>query len=218
LPGWNVYSRLAAIREAAELQAGVSLAPCRLRFPASGGEEELIGRTVVMSSHWWQAYRGEEWITITCGGPTGDPDGRWIEREGNGFVEFRVEENSHFAPRTGQNVIGGTILTVTQDGTDVGPQTPSQTGGRCGYSITPGSQTFRAGSGSGSGSVSVTAQSGCTRTATSNAGWITITSGASETGIGTVSYSVAANVGTGTRTGTLTIAGQTFSVTQHWPT
>jgi hypothetical protein len=48
----------------------------------------------------------------------------------------------------------------------------------------------------------------------SNATFITVTAGASGTGSGTVSYSVAANTATTSRTGTLTIAGQTFTVTQ----
>jgi hypothetical protein len=43
--------------------------------------------------------------------------------------------------------------------------------------------------------------------------WVLITSGASGTGNGTVNYSVAPNLG-GARTATLTIAGQTFTVTQ----
>ncbi len=69
-----------------------------------------------------------------------------------------------------------------------------------------------AGAAASTGSVSVA--STCAWTATSNASWITITSGASGSGNGIVSYSVAANTGTTARTGTLTIAGQTFTVTQ----
>jgi hypothetical protein len=61
--------------------------------------------------------------------------------------------------------------------------------------------------------VTVTTTSGCTWTAASNAPWLTITSGAAGTGNGTVGFTSAANVA-GSRTGTLTIAGQTFTVTQ----
>jgi uncharacterized repeat protein (TIGR01451 family) len=71
-----------------------------------------------------------------------------------------------------------------------------------------------AGAASGSGSVSVIAISGWTWTAASNAAWLGIVSGSSGTGNGTVSYSVAANVGTTSLVGTLTIGGQTFTVTQ----
>jgi hypothetical protein len=61
--------------------------------------------------------------------------------------------------------------------------------------------------------VNVTAGTGCAWTASSNAPWLTITSGATGTGNGPVGFSAAANAG-GSRTGTLTIAGQTFTVTQ----
>ena len=51
--------------------------------------------------------------------------------------------------------------------------------------------------------------------AASNSPFITITSGSTGTGNGTVNYSVAANGPTSSpRTGTMTIAGQTFTVNQ----
>jgi hypothetical protein len=59
-----------------------------------------------------------------------------------------------------------------------------------------------------------TASATCTWTAVSNnPSWITITGGASGTGPGTVTYSITANNGPA-RTGTITIGGQTFTVTQ----
>jgi hypothetical protein len=64
--------------------------------------------------------------------------------------------------------------------------------------------------------VSVTTTSGCAWTASSRVSWITVTSGASGTGNGSVAFSVAANPG-GTRDGTLSIGGQTFTVTQGAP-
>ncbi len=82
----------------------------------------------------------------------------------------------------------------------------------CTYSISPSSQNFF--SSGGSGSTTVTAPGGCGWTATSNAGWITITSGSSGSGNGSVGFSVAANTSTSPRTGTMTIAGQTFTVNQ----
>lgn len=82
----------------------------------------------------------------------------------------------------------------------------------CTYSISPASASVAATA--TTGTVSVTASAGCSWTAVSNTTWITVTSGASGTGNGTVGYSVAANTGTASRTGTVTIAGQTFTVTQ----
>ena len=54
-------------------------------------------------------------------------------------------------------------------------------------------------------------------TPTTSAGWITINSGSSGTGSGTVNYSVTQNSTGSQRAGTMTIAGQTFNVTQAAP-
>jgi Zn-dependent metalloprotease len=106
------------------------------------------------------------------------------------------------------------VSAVGNDGTTHTAATdlPSDCGGTCTYSISPTSASHPATA--STGSVSVTAGSGCSWTAVSNATFITITAGSSGTGSGTVSYSVAANTATTSRTGTLTIAGQTFTVTQ----
>jgi hypothetical protein len=66
----------------------------------------------------------------------------------------------------------------------------------------------------GTGTVQVTAGDGCAWTAASNVPWIAITAGASGTGRGSVQYSVAGNSSGATRTGTVTIAGNTFTVSQ----
>jgi len=81
----------------------------------------------------------------------------------------------------------------------------------CSYSLPSGSASVAATA--GSGSFSVTAGSGCAWTATSNApSWLTTTS--SGTGSGTVNYTVTVNTTTSSRTGTITVGGQTFTVTQ----
>lgn len=84
-------------------------------------------------------------------------------------------------------------------------------GGGCSYSLAPTSQNFAAVG--GSNSVTVTTTAGCAWMATSNDGWIVINSGSIGLGSGTVNYTVAANNGP-QRTGTMTIADQTFTVTQ----
>jgi hypothetical protein len=80
----------------------------------------------------------------------------------------------------------------------------------CAYTLSPMNQSFAFGG--GGGSVNVTTTSGCGWTAGSNAAWISVTGGGS--GSGAVNYTVAVNPGFSSRTGTLTIAGQTFTVTQ----
>ncbi len=61
--------------------------------------------------------------------------------------------------------------------------------------------------------VSVSAPPGCAWTAVSNVPWLTVQSGGSGNGGGVVRVKVAQNTG-GIRSGTVTIAGNTYSVTQ----
>lgn len=82
----------------------------------------------------------------------------------------------------------------------------------CTYSLTPsGTASFTASA--GTGTIVVTGGAGCAFTATSNDPWLTITADGKTDG--KVEYAVAANPGTAARTGSLTIAGQDFSVAQQ---
>ena len=83
----------------------------------------------------------------------------------------------------------------------------------CSFTVLPMSQTIM--SSGGTTSASVTTTSTCTWTATSSVTWITMTAGASGTGSGTVTYSLDPNTSTSPRTGTLSVAGQTVTVTQN---
>ena len=132
------------------------------------------------------------WITVT-GGATGS---------GNGSVTLNVVANTGGA-RTGTVTIGGQIFTVNQAAA-AGPQ--------CTYSINPTGQTVGSDAGTGL-PVAVTAGAGCAWTAAANVGWLQITSGSGGTGNGTVNFTFS-NFSGSTRTGTMTIAGQTLTVTQ----
>ncbi|MBZ5554985.1 MAG: DUF11 domain-containing protein [Acidobacteriia bacterium] len=105
--------------------------------------------------------------------------------------------------------------TVTSSGNDPAPAnntaTATVTVSNAGTTLLPVNAQFR--SRGGQGTVLVTPSSSCPWTAVSNAAFLTIVSGAG-LGPGTVSYSVTPHSGTTSRTGTLTIAGQTFTVTQ----
>jgi hypothetical protein len=111
-----------------------------------------------------------------------------------------VAANAGAASRTGTLTVAGQTFTVAQAGIS------------CAYSISPAASTL-ATSGEASGAVTVTASADCGWTAVSNDAWITLSAG-SGTGNGTVAYNVAANTGSASRTGTLTIAGNTFTITQ----
>ena len=81
----------------------------------------------------------------------------------------------------------------------------------CTFSVTPA--TASVSNSGGNVSITVTTGGACSWTATSNVPFITVSAGASGTGNGTVTATVAANTGA-VRSGTLTIAGQTVTVTQ----
>src|SRR5262249_47957641 len=83
----------------------------------------------------------------------------------------------------------------------------------CGFSLSSSGQSF--GSSGGVGAVGLSAPANCPWTATSNDAWIVVDP-ASASGVGpsTINFSVAANASSSSRTGTLTIADQTFTVTE----
>lgn len=135
----------------------------------------------------WTAAAQNSWITVT-GGASGT---------GPGSVTFTVAA-SDGASRSGSLTIAGQTFTVAQ-------------GQGCAWSID--STTASVPSAGGSGTVAVTSAAGCAWTAVSNASWITVTAGASGSGNGSVTFTVAGATGPA-RSGTLTIAGQVFTVNQ----
>lgn len=144
----------------------------------------------------WTAWTAASWVAITDQlQGTIDLDDTF---EGNRTLQFLVFPNPTGAARSADLTIAGRTLTVSST---------------CTNTLSPTSANLAAGG--GTGTVSVTTEAAqCSWTAATNAAFITVTAGAAGTGAGSVSYSVVANTATGTRTGTLTIAGQTFTVSQ----
>jgi hypothetical protein len=138
----------------------------------------------------WTATSHVSWITIASGA-TGT---------GIGTVTYSVAANPTGSVRTGTLTIAGKTVTITQ------------LANSCMYSL--GTTSASVPSTANTGSLSVVTGTACSWTATSNVSWITVTGGVSGTGIGTVTYSVAANLTGGVRIGTLTVAGQTVTITQ----
>ena len=165
-----------------------SIAPTSQNVDANANTSTVAVTTTAGCA--WTAVSGAPWLTVTSG----------ASGTGNGSVGLSIAANTG-AARSGTVTIAGQTFTVNQ-AAFVAP---------CTYSIDPTSQSVPVLG--GTGTVTVTTTSACTWTASSNAPWLTITSGAAGTGNGTVGFSAAANVA-GARSGTLTIAGQTFTVTQ----
>lgn len=141
----------------------------------------------------WTATTQTPWITITA-----PPNGTGT---GTGNVQLSIPANAG-PPRSGTVVVGGQTFTLGQDG-------------GCAITVSQTSETLQPSGGPGSPIV-VNAPAGCAWTAASNADWLSITNPpapAGGNGPGNVTYAASANTGA-QRTGTLTIAGQTFTVTQ----
>ena len=85
----------------------------------------------------------------------------------------------------------------------------------CAFSVAPTARSFSAIG--GTDTINVTTNANCPWTASSNAGWIALTSGLGGSGNGPVTYTVASNTTGASRSGTLSVAGQSFTVTQAAP-
>ena len=136
-----------------------------------------------------------------------------------GKVGFNGTNSDGAWPADGLLLLGNTLYGTASEGGANGWGTvfaltlPGGGGStNCTFSINPTNAVF--GAAGGSDSASVTASNGCAWTAVSNDSFITITSGTNGTGNGTVNYTVAANTSTNDLTGTMTIAGQTYTVTE----
>ena len=172
-----------------------SISPTSQNIAAAGG----TGTVSVSATCQWTATSGATWITITSG----------AAGTGNGTVGFSVANNTG-AARTGTLTIAGRAFTVSQAASS-SPTPPPPPPASCSYSISPRSDSVPVQGDTGNVDVSTT--NACTWSASSNASWITIASGATGTGNGRVGYLVLPNIG-GSRTGTLTVAGETFTVSQ----
>ena len=170
-------------------QAGATISPTSAYFDSDGGLGAVALTTGANCS--WTAVSQYNWVTF--------PNG--ASGTGPATVAYAVAANTDCNPRTNTLTIAGFSFTIIQAGATED------------YTIRPTSAIYSATG--GSGSVNVTASSqGCQWFAVSLTNWITVTSGGSGTGDGTVNYAVAANASCSPRTGQLSIAGNTFTVTQ----
>jgi len=157
-------------------------------------------------------FRIEFFANTTCD-PSGNGQGEVYLGSTTVFTDDSGNANFTFNITTPVSNKPSVTATATDSAGNTSEFSLCQTAPACTYGIGPTTASFTASG--GSGSVGVTVGAGCAWTATSNdPTWLSITSGSSGSGNGSVGYSVAAN-GTATpRTGTLTVAGQTFTVSQ----
>ncbi|NKE71293.1 Ig-like domain-containing protein [Candidatus Manganitrophus noduliformans] len=178
-----------------------------------GGPFSPLSKTYTLantggSSINWTASKGQAWITLSSTGGTLTAGAQTTVT-----VSVNLTANS-LIPSSYNDLVS--FIDTTNSSSTARAVNLTVNAAPCTFSITPTSQSF--GSGGGIGTVEVTAPSHCNWTAASNAGWLNITSGNPGNGNGTVGYSVADNITADSRGGTVTIAGQTFTVTQSGAT
>jgi hypothetical protein len=169
--------------------------PCTTALSATAGSAPAAGGNYAVDvttgeGCQWAATTAAPWLTLlTAGG------------SGSGTVAFAVQANTAYTGRAGTIDIGGQSLTITQA---AAPEP-------CSYSLSASSASVPASG--GSVSFSVIAGGGCAWTAATASSWITL-AGSGGSGGGTVSLTVGANTSAATRSGTVTVQGQTFTITQ----
>ncbi|MGD1020568.1 MAG: protease pro-enzyme activation domain-containing protein [Verrucomicrobiia bacterium] len=167
-----------------------TLKPTSITLPAKGGSKQ-VGVNAQGTDCSWTAVSHDPFITITS----------VTNGMGNGKVVYTVPGNTNTGTLTGTMTIAGQTFTV------------NQAAGGCTFSLSPKSAKYSFAG--GSEIVKVKANfSDCAWTAVSTDSFVTINGRASGVGNGTFSYTVAGNTNTAPLNGTITIGGDTFTITQ----
>jgi len=191
-PGGTVSDQVVVTVQAA-VDCAYTVSPFILSAEATAATKSVAVTTT--SACAWTAVTNADWITVTSGG----------SGTGNGTVNLSFVANGSTTARNGTLTIARQTVTVTQVGAAAAV---------CTYTVSPTTVPVSSDAYTSAPITVTPSASTCAWTATSNATWLTITTGASGTGNGTAFYSIAANTGVA-RTGTMTIAGQTVTVSQQ---
>ena len=185
----NVTMNDQIVQAASFSQCSYALASSSQAFLSAGGTSTVS--VTVLPGCPWQAASNVPWIGISSG----------AAGNGSGSVAYSVAPNNSGASQTGTLTIAGLTFTVSQSA-----------GSTCSYSATANNLLFSATGGLSAGSVAATYP--CSWTASSAVGWITIQNGSTGLANGSVNYLVASNATGAGRVGSITIAGQSFTITQ----
>jgi hypothetical protein len=165
--------------------------PTTVNLKAAGTKSKTVSVKAHAAGCAWTAVSNDAFITILSGS----------NGVGNGSVRYAVAGNTNTTALSGSMTIAGQAVTV------------DQAAGGCTNKLSPVSAKFSAAG--GAKTVKVKAKySDCVWMAVSNESFITITGGTNGVGKGVVSYTIAPNTNSVARRGTMTIAGQTFTVTE----
>jgi len=158
-------------------------------FPSTGGNGTLGVSTTRDCT--WTVSADSSWVSIAT-----------TSGQGDGSVQFSVSANLVPSPRSAALIVSSQRVPV------------NQAAAPCRFDLSRSSDSIDASGGRLSTNVATVA--GCAWSAASNAGWIAIESGTSGNGNGAVVLNVGGNAGPD-RVGQVTIAGQTYTVSQSSP-
>lgn len=159
-------------------------------------------------------------FTTTVTGPGGTPAGSVEFFDGTSSLATVNLNNGAASLTISILVIGPHAITVVYRGSDSYQPGTSVAmnqviNAACTFAVAPAAPVVAATG--GTLTASVTTRSDCAWSAASNMSWIVIDQGSSGAGNGAVTYSVLPHNGSTNRIGTLTVAGQTITVTQGKP-
>jgi uncharacterized protein (TIGR03437 family) len=135
----------------------------------------------------WNASSSAPWLQVTSADSGMGPAN----------ISYAVQANPGTS-RNGTITVAGLTFTVNQ-------------AGACAYTLTPAGGSYPPSG--GNGTITVNSNAGCAWTAAAGASWIRILTGLSGSGPGQVTFALDPNTGDA-RSGTITVAGQTFTVAQ----
>jgi len=184
-----VAGQAITVTQAAGVNTFTTSLPASWAPSAAGGTLGPLTVDATLSDAPWTATSSAPWVTVTPASGLG-----------SGAVTLTAAANASVQPRTATVTVAGQTVTVTQAG---GVNT---------FTVSP--ITWAVAVGGGTRSLSVSASlSDAPWTAASDATWLTL-SASGGTGSGAVTLTAAANPSVHARTGTVTLAGQTVTVTQ----
>ena len=165
--------------------------PGEMALPSTSARELILVQPA-SSTCTWTATSDQPWLHILSSG--GGP--------GSGTVTIGTDQNAG-SVRTGHVTVGGQTLTI------------GQSAGGCPITLSSGANAFGPAGGIGSFTV-LTGSSLCSWQVQTASSWIVLpsTQPATSYGQGTVRFSILPNSTTSARTGTLTVNGQTVTVSQ----
>lgn len=144
----------------------------------------------------WLASAAPAWLILN-GGNTGSGN----PGSGSTTVSYTILPNTTPSVRSATFWIAGQAVSITQ-----------AAGASCSYAFASASTSPPAGG--SAGSVVMNTGAGCPWTANPSAAWLTLSGPTGANGPGVVNFTAAPNNTLGQRIGTITAAGQTFTVTQ----